>query len=61
MMADYNGRRDVSLVIRGVTDKAKLMDELTRWQQLVLDSGAEVTVNLDPIIFKDNTVTAVPT
>lgn len=61
MMADFNGRRDVSLVIRGVTDKAKLMDELTRWQQLVLDSGAEVTVNLDPVIFKDYAVTAVPT
>ncbi|EPK8021783.1 TrbC family F-type conjugative pilus assembly protein [Providencia rettgeri] len=61
MMTDYDGRRDVSLVIRGVTDKAKLMDELTRWQQLVLDSGAEVTVNLDPVIFKDNAVTAVPT
>lgn len=61
MMTEYSGRRDVSLVIRGVTDKAKLMDELTRWQQLVLDSGAEVTVNLDPVIFKDHAVTAVPT
>lgn len=61
MMTDFNGRKDVALVIRGVTEKSKLLEELTRWQQLVLDSGSEVTVNLDPVIFKDNSVTAVPT
>ncbi|WP_240043079.1 TrbC family F-type conjugative pilus assembly protein [Photorhabdus luminescens] len=61
MMHDYDGRNDMALVIRGVKEKKNLLQELTRWQQLVLDSGAKVTVYLDPVIFKSYSVISIPT
>ncbi|EYU15114.1 TrbC family F-type conjugative pilus assembly protein [Photorhabdus aegyptia] len=61
MMHDYDGHNNVALVIRGVKEKKNLLQELTRWQQLVLDSGTKVTVYLDPVIFKNYNIISIPT
>lgn len=61
ILAKYKNRNDVALVIRGVKDKQNILQELTHWQQLVLDSGSNTPVNLDPTIFKSYSVTSVPT
>ncbi|EIZ1085949.1 conjugal transfer protein [Klebsiella oxytoca] len=61
ILSQYKNRNDVALVIRGVKDKKNILQELTHWQQLVLDSGSNTPVNLDPTIFKSYSVTSVPT
>ncbi|MBQ0600820.1 conjugal transfer protein [Klebsiella oxytoca] len=61
ILAQYKNRNDVALVIRGVKDRQNILQELTHWQQLVLDSGSNTPVNLDPTIFKNYSVTSVPT
>lgn len=61
IMSQYKNRSDVVFIIRGVNDKDKMLQELTHWQQLVLDSGTSAPVNLDPTIFKSYNVTSVPT
>lgn len=61
IMSSYKNRSDVALVIRGVNNKKNILQELTHWQQLVLDSGSSAPVNLDPTIFKNYNVNVVPT
>ncbi|EOC0012252.1 TrbC family F-type conjugative pilus assembly protein [Cronobacter turicensis] len=61
ILGQYKNRNDVALVIRGVNDKKNLLQELTHWQQLVLDSGSSAPVNLDPTIFESYSVKTVPT
>lgn len=61
ILAQYKNHNDVALVIRGVKDKQNILQELTHWQQLVLDSGSSTPVNLDPTIFKNYNVESVPT
>lgn len=61
ILSKYKNRKDVALVIRGVNDKNKIMQELAHWQQLVLDAGSDTPVNLDPTLFKSYGVTSVPT
>lgn len=60
-MRSYKDRKDVVFVIQGVKYKEDLLEELSHFQQLVLDSASNVTVNLDPTIFKRYNVTSVPT
>lgn len=61
MLSKYKGRNDVAFVIRGVRNKENMLQELSHWQQLVLDSGSSAPVNLDPTIFKSYNVTSIPT
>ncbi len=61
IMRSYKDRKDVVFVIQGVKYKEDLLEELSHFQQLVLDSASNVTVNLDPTIFKRYSVTSVPT
>ncbi|EGT5675178.1 conjugal transfer protein [Cronobacter dublinensis subsp. dublinensis] len=61
ILGQYKNRSDVALVIRGVKDKKNILQELSHWQQLVLDSGSSAPVNLDPTIFKNYNVSTVPT
>lgn len=61
ILAQYKGRKDVALVIRGVKNKQNILQELTHWQQLVLDASSSTPVNLDPTIFKSYNVISVPT
>ena len=61
IFSQYKDRTDVAFVIRGVNEKDKILQELTHWQQLVLDAGGGATVNLDPTIFKSYNVTSIPT